>query len=353
MSSDIVRRAQAGKLDPVYLIHSDQPLLVERAVRAIVDAAVTPEMRGFNHDVIETKGATATRIIAAAQTLPMMAARRAVLVRDLASLPASEQVKLLPYLDAPNPSTVLVILASKLEKRLKFYKQLTKKHKKILHELKAPKDLVPWIRNEADAQGVVLDRGAAERLADVVGKDLARLSLAIGQLALYVSAEGDRPIAVDDIDDLIADTRERSVFELTDAISRGDRVSALAAVGSLCDQRQSAVGVVAMLARHIRTLGMCHVAKQRRISRDADIARIVGAPPWKVRRLVSESRHYPPIVVGQALTKLSQADRELKGQTHLVKILGRELGERIVLDRLVSDIMNLRQQQTSRGRSRR
>lgn len=345
VATDIITRATAGDLDPVYILSSDQPLLVTRAVQAIVDAAVPPEMRGFNLDVIEAKDATATRIISTAQTLPMMAQRRAVLVRDLAPMSADELQKLLPYIEAPNPTTVLVALSSKVDKRQKFYSRV--KSLKVLHVLDAPKQIGPWIQAEAEARGVSIRRNACDRLAEVVGKDLARLSLALEQLALFA---GSAVVTADHVDELIADTRERSVFELLNAMSNGDRAAALAAMDALCEQQESAIGVVTMMARHMRSLGLCHAANQQRIADPAELARYIGVPGWKVKATMAEARRYPPVVVGEALAKLSAADRELKGMTPVVKVLGRQLGERVILDRLVSDIIALRSEQPARSR---
>src|SRR6185503_17100081 len=106
--------------------------------------------------------------------------------------------------------------------------------------------------------GVALEPRAITRLADAVGADLSRLALVIEQLALYA---GGRAVTADDVDDLVADTRERSVFELTDAVGAGDLAGALTAVSALCDQRDSALGVIAMLARHLRQLGVVHSVK--------------------------------------------------------------------------------------------
>ena len=80
---ELLADIKAGRLDPIYVLHSEHPILIERAVSAIRDAAVPPAARGFNYDVVEGKP-SAARIVALAQTLPMMAKRRMVFVRDLA-----------------------------------------------------------------------------------------------------------------------------------------------------------------------------------------------------------------------------------------------------------------------------
>jgi DNA polymerase-3 subunit delta len=337
VADDAFPELAAGKPAPVYVLSSEQSLLLERAVSAIRDAAVPPAMRGFNYDVIEPGRATAARILAAAQTLPMMAERRMVLVRDIGSIQAAELNKLLPYLESPNPSTVLVGVAGKVDKRIKFFATAAKR--KLLHELAPPRDLGGWIKSEASTRRVAIAPQACTRLADVIGKDLARVALALDQLALYA---GERTIEVEDIDDLIADTRERSVFELTEAIGKGDIAAALAGVAALCEQRQSAIGVVVMVARFMRQLALCQVAQTRRLPKE-QVAQLVGAPPFAVQKLMSQSRRYDQPGLARAARKLSDADRSLKGMDDTIKILGRQLGERVVLDRLVTELIGLGQ----------
>lgn len=324
-----------GDLAPVYVLISEHPLLLSRALTAVRDAAVPEAVRGFNYDAFEGRGASAGQIVAAAQTLPMMAKRRLVVVRDLAAMQAAELALLVPYLESPNPSTVLVGVGGKVDKRLKFFATARKKH--FLHQLDAPRSIGPWIRKEAASRGARMSGRACDRLADVVGKDLSRIVLAIDQLALFA---GDRAIEVDDVDDLIADTRERSVFELTDAIGEGNRSRALAAVASLCEQRQSAIGVVIMLARHIRQLAMCQVALAERRPR-SELAGIVGAPPFVVDKLITQARRYDAEGLSTALRRLHEADRGLKGMDPSLRTLGRDLGERVLLERLVSELVGL------------
>jgi DNA polymerase-3 subunit delta len=319
----------------VYVLSSDEPLLVNRAIAALRDASVEPAVRAFNYDVIEGKGATAARVLAAAQTMPMMARRRMVLLREAPAMAAAELALLAPYLDSPNPTTVLVVTATKIDRRIKFY--AVAKKKKCLHELSAPRRVGGWIRDELGARGIKMSADAQRRLADVVGNDLARLSLSIDQLALYA---GDRAVQVDDVDDLVAQTRERTVFELTDAIGAGDAARAYAAVAALCDQRQSTIGVVMMMARHMRQLALCKQVLADTTS-TSEIARRVGVPPFVADKLADQARRYSGRSLAKAIGKLSEADRTLKGHIQTVRTLGRGLGERVVLDRLVRDLIGL------------
>lgn len=352
---ELLTEVRAGRLAPLYVFHSEHPVLIERVVAAIRDVAVPPAARGFNYDVVEGK-TSAAKIVALAQTLPMLAQRRMIYVRDLTGIPADEAEPLLAYLARPNPSTVIVAVASKVDKRIKLFGQLSRKG--FLHALEAPRQLPPWVRAEAQSLGVKMDPAAITRLVEAVGPDLSRLALAVEQLGLYVlgpgpsgAGGGKRAVTSDDVDDLIADTRERSVFELTDAIGAADRARALAAVGSLVDQRESAVGVIVMLARHIRQLSLVHVLRTSATPRGEWGARL-GVPPFIVDKVVAQARTYSPGALAAATRRLAEADRALKGDQTLttdlhaftgpqLKVMGKDLGERVILERTVDEIVQL------------
>jgi DNA polymerase-3 subunit delta len=158
-------------------------------------------------------------------------------------------------------------------------------------------------------------------------------------------------VTSDDVDELIADTRERSVFELTDAIGAADRGRALAAVAALCDQRESAVGVVVMLARHIRQLSLVHVLRAGNVPRASWASRL-GVPPFVVDKITAQARGYAPAALALATQRLAAADRALKGDLTLsidrapwtgpqLKALGRDLAERVILEQVVGGIVEL------------
>ena len=139
------------------------------------------------------------------------------------------------------------------------------------------------------------------------------------------------------------------MFELTDAIGSGDRPRALAAVSSLCDQRESAVGVVVMLARHIRQLSTLLTLRASNTPR-SEWASKIGVPPFVVDKLLAQAKHFSPRALAAATRRLAEADRALKGDITLdsraatytgpqMKALGRDLGERVILETVVDAIV--------------
>jgi DNA polymerase-3 subunit delta len=118
--SDLEDRIAGGKIAPVYLLVGSDPLLYQRVLGALTAAIVTPATRSFNLDAFEGKSTTAQAVLNAARTLPMMAKRRLVVVRDVDGLGAEGLAQLAAYLEAPAPETTLVLSTPKADARLKF-----------------------------------------------------------------------------------------------------------------------------------------------------------------------------------------------------------------------------------------
>lgn len=326
---DLESRILAGDFAPVYLLAGTDPLLYQRVVGALVRVVVSEATRSFNHDVFEGKGTSATAIVNAARTLPMMAPRRLIVVRDVEALGADGLGVLASYLERPSPETVLVLWAQKTDGRFKIF-QIAKK-KGYLHELEVPRNLAGFVLEEAARRRARVTEEAARRLAEVVGPDLGRLASSVDQLTLYA---GDRAVEAADVDELIAETRERTVFELANAVGQGNRDKALRSVARLIDQRESTIGVTMMLARHMRQVALARELTEARTPRN-ELPRVVGAPPFAIDGLVAQGRRLGARALARAVVLLAKADLDLKGLPKAA------LGERIILERLVGELCGL------------
>lgn len=316
----------AGKILPVYVL-SGVPLLVDRVVGALGAGMVTPVTRPFNFDAFDGKALVPT-ILQVARTVPMMGRRRLVVVREVESLDPSGLGLLAGYLEAPTPETTLVLVAGKVDGRLKLFAAAKKKG--WLHDLAAPRALGSWIAEEARRQGAQVMPDASRRLEEVCGKDLGRLAQVLEQLALYVDKGR---ITVEDVDDLVADTSERTVFQLTDAVGQGNRAAAFRAVAKLFEMRESPIGLVIMLARHFRQLAIYKECLAAGTPKD-ELPRLIGVPPFVMdKSLGPQSRRFSSDKLQAAISLLAETDRSLKGATKAA------LGEQVVVERLVDQLL--------------
>src|SRR4051812_7553719 len=99
----------APALDPVYLLHGDEDVLKDEAIRALVHATVGPPgagSRDFNFDTRSAPDLTPESLNALVNTLPMFAERRVVVLRYVEQLGKRKtklREELVRYLAAPNP----------------------------------------------------------------------------------------------------------------------------------------------------------------------------------------------------------------------------------------------------------
>ena len=329
---DIVAAVARGTIDPVYCLSGERYL--RDAALAAIRAAVLAEAgaaASFNHDVFDLKEKGLPTALATAQTLPMMARRRLVVGKGIDDLRAADLDPLVGYLEDPNPSTCLVLVADKVDTRLKAFGALRKRG--ALHVFAAPREsaLPSWIRAEAKKGDRKIDitPDAAQALAAAVGAELGRLAHTLDQLSLYVG--GGRPIGVEDVDALVAETREHGVFELGKAIGNGDVPRAMALLANMLRNREPALRIQFMIARQLRQIWRAKELAATRASRN-DIAAAVGIPPFFVDDVLVPAKRMSKAALERAFEHLYQADLGLKtARIEHELVLGR-LVERLAQD---------------------
>jgi len=322
---DVVAEVRAGRVAPVYYLCGKEQFLVQRALAAIRAAVLDPRSAAFNLDTVDCKEGAhhAERILAAARTLPMMARRRLVLVKDADELKPEDLEALLPYLGGPAETTCLVFVASNADLRRRFFLELRKMGGLAKFEPLYERQLPAWIEAEARGLGHDLEPGAAHLLCDVIGSDLAQLAQALEQLSLFVGPRQRLTVAA--VEEVCAETRQHSVFDLANAVGQRDVRKALHQCRRMLQAREPAIRILFMLTRHFRQLWIARELASQRLDRD-EVARRIGIPPFFVDGLVTQARSFDEPALARALEALYGADRALKSS---------HAGDEMVLERLV------------------
>ena len=325
---DVVAEVRAGRLEPVYYLYGKEQFLVKRALAAIRAAVLDPRTQAFNLDSVDCREGKGhgERILAAARTVPMMAARRLVLVRDADELAPDDLDALLPYLGDPLETTCLVFVAQGADLRRRFFLELKKKGGLAKFDPLYERRLPGWIEAEARGLGHGVEPGASQLLCDVVGADLAALSQALEQLSLFVGPK--KRITVAAVEELVAETRQHSVFDLANAVGERDTRKALYQCQRMLQAREPAIRILFMLTRHFRQLWLAREALDQRLD-DEEAARRIGIPPFFVAGLKTQARRFDERGLAHAIEALYGADAALKSS---------RAGDEVVLERLLVDL---------------
>jgi DNA polymerase III subunit delta len=329
--------AEKGKLLPVYLIAGEERLLSDQVTSAIRKKVAESGISGLNDDVMDAAGASVEAVLQMARTMPMMARQRFVMVRNIESWDAEKKSKknetksqgldaVVEYQKAADLSTVLVLVAAKLDKRRRLYTVAKKEDWIVNCETPRRSELPGWIRQRAEDQGNKISHSVADLLAELAGPELSQVADAVERVGLY-SGVGNE-ITEDAVSACVVRLRTGTVWELVSAVGRRDAGASLRLLEDVYDPQDRGLKLLGLLAWAARQLIKFDSALKQGMSA-ADAAKAAGAPPFKAGELTQQVRGLSPEALGQWLERLAATDLALKGGS---KRPPRAIVEQMLLD---------------------
>jgi DNA polymerase-3 subunit delta len=361
--------ASPATLRPGYVLLGDEAFLYQRCRQGILAALAPIEARDFSLHDFDLADTPIFDILDCAQTPSLMAPFQVLFVRNLKLLygrgsKKAEFAAIDAYFRSPNPQAVLLFVADHLRiptdlRRMDY--QDKDRYDRIRETLGdscgfvelarvSEVDAIRWVTAEAEARGIRFDPDAARELVDALGADMMLVASELEKLCLYVSApaqlnesvipserrESRDPrissvapqnstaliarnhITLGDVETMVLAAKQRSLYELTDAISQRDRTRALLLLHGLLNAsdggEDAAIGHLYMLARTFRQM-LVILEKNVRDSRDLWAALWQGfrMPPFAAEDLIRQARRYKSRrELTRALRLVAKADLELR-----------------------------------------
>ena len=295
----------------INLITGPEEFLGERAVTA-VRAAV--KQLDADAEFAETTADQLTMATLGEMSAPsLFSSTRCVVVRRLEDLPEESVTGLLDYAAAPVDDVALVLMHSGGQKGSGLLTKLRKcasvdEHKSA--SLK-PSEFTGFVTHELRQHKVRIDPEAADHLVKAVGQDLRALAAAAHQLANDFAGQ---PITTEMVKRYFSGRAETKSFAIADAALEGRTAQALEELRWALDSGTAPVLVTSAVAGSLRSLARFKSARPG--AREADLAREIGAPPWKIRTLRVQARGWEPEAIGKAIVAVATADAAIKGQAH-------------------------------------
>ncbi len=271
---------------PIYVLYGAETYLRDLAARTLASRVFgEADFRDFNEAEFSLLVPDSLRTaIASAEQLPMMSERRVVRVSDVrvAATSAKDTIKeddeeaLEAYLVRPASQTVLIFVADELAKNRKVGNLLRKHAAVIEFTPMNERELRAWAADKIREVGSEADQRTIDHLCTLVGNDLRRLSNEIEKLSTAVLPE--RLITIEKIDELVANSRETSNFDLTDNLNAGRSAKAMQILRKVLDDGAEPLALLGLLAYNYRRLLIAKDLMEKGVdrSRVASAAKLFG-----------------------------------------------------------------------------
>jgi len=334
-----------------YVLMGDEAFLYDVCRSGVLKALVPDEMRDFCLHELDLGDTSIFEALDLAQTPSLMAPFQVLFLRNVQKLYGRGQKKdefaaIDDYFRRPNPSALVIFVADHIhlpQDVRKMDMQDKERAERIRETLGdgcgvvelqqvSEDDAVRWVMREAEAKGVAFKEAAAHELVDALGAEMLSVKSELEKLLLYAGAMGERAIDVGDVETMVAAAKQRSLYELTDAISLKDAPRALALLQGLLNAsdggEDSAIGHIFTLAKTYRQM---LVLNEKQVKDQRAMWQVLWpgfrVAPFAADALIAQARRYRDRgELTRGLRLIAKADLELRSSP---------ADKRLVLERLV------------------
>ncbi len=350
-SDRFVADMKSRKLASGYVFVGDEAFFRRKCREAILQHLIPEDVRElslYDMDLAETD---LREILDRARTPSLMAPFQVFFIRGVKALYGrgkhdEEFGAIKEYFDNPNPDAMLVFIADHIsipadarrmdmtdKERYERIRETLGEYCPVLELARVEEgDAVNWAVQAANQEGVKLEADAARELVDSLGGDMMMIANELEKLILFV---GDKKrVGLGDVETLVLAAKQRSFYELTDAISARDRARALEVLDAILssgDGEEAAIGHLYMLSRTFKQM-LVIFERNVRDSRALWQALWQGfrLPPFAAEDVIRQARRYKSKrELTSATRRIARADLALRSNA---------VSKRLVLENLVLDL---------------
>lgn len=307
------------EIAPVYVLFGVETFLRDLAAKTIADLSFGPDdFRDFNETEFSlNKPENLQNALAAADQLPMMAARRVVRISDVRvsasaakdTLKEENEAVLASYLSNPSPHSVVIFIADELNGVRKIGKMLREKAVAVEFTALSDADLARWARDKIADRGADADEQTLRYLVASVGADVRRLTNEIDKLSTAALPAGI--ITTELIDDLVSNSRGIPNFDLTDHLLAGRKSKALEILTKILDDGSEPLALLGLISYNFRRLLMAKEMMSRGAERP-EVSRVVKLRYSDQEPFLAAARRADTARLSRMIKRLADTDLAIK-----------------------------------------
>lgn len=343
-----VQDVSSRKLKPGYVFIGDEGFFRRTCRDAILTHLIPEGMREFSFYEFDLDSSGIVEILDRARTPSLMANFQVFFVRGVKALYGrgkhdAEFGAIADYIKNPNPDALLILIADHIsipadlrrmdmtdKERYERIRETLGEYFPIIEFARVEEgEAIKWLNETAALHATKVDPDASRELVDSLGGDMMMISNELEKLLLYVGEK--RRITLGDVETLVLAAKQRTLYELTDALSSHNRARSLEILDSMLstgDGDEAAIGHLYMLARTFRQM---LVILERNVRDTRALYQVLWQgfriPPFAADDVIRQSRRYKSRrELTRAIRLISRADAALRTNP---------VSKRLVLENLI------------------
>ncbi|MBR4723971.1 MAG: DNA polymerase III subunit delta [Clostridia bacterium] len=307
------KQLKSGKTGNLYLFFGEETFIKDSYVKYMQNLVPDDGFSDFNKVFIDGKDAEFDRIDDAIDSFPVMAERKVIVIKDSgifkSKIAGGEEVRNFWQKRLYNlPDFVILIFDEQdIDKRSSLYKLVLKQGLPVEFSYLKDYELIAWIVREAQKNGKKISKSTAEYLLSLCDPGISNVKNELLKLFNYCGDE----IYQSDVEKVVSKPLSVVIFDITDAILKGDRDSAVKTLLKLQENKVSAFNVMYLLSSNFDKLLRCKLLLKENATYDA-IASRLKISPYVAKKYIADCKGFSEDFLIERIRRTAEYDFKIK-----------------------------------------
>ncbi|MBM4170535.1 MAG: DNA polymerase III subunit delta [Ignavibacteria bacterium] len=272
--NEITKYLKKDKLLPIYFLSGEDNFSIEYSIEQIRKTFEQYVLSDFDKEIVTLeKSSNLNQILDYAYSFPFGGGKKLYILQNFEKV--SDKKDLVNYVTNPPEFTLLIISYFEKVKDLSKepFASLALKNYLFEARIETGEELINWVIEKANELNFAINYDLAESLIEIVGEEKSLIRTQIQKLSDY--SLGKKEITFVDIQKIASPTKKYSIFDLQDALGKGDKSNSVEIAYNLLDSNQEIVVIINMISKFISTVAQITELIKLKVS-DNDGAKMLG-----------------------------------------------------------------------------
>lgn len=269
-----------NKLKNIYVLYGEESYMIKFYKNKLSDMIIAQGLE-INKTVISDKDLISEGL-SQIDVYPFMSDKRLIIFDRIDAAKNFNEKQLDMICKLPS-YCYIIFIENSVDKRLKFYKKLSKMNAFVEFARQDEKTLKYWIVQQLEAVGIKIKISAVESLLELTGNDMNTIYNEVQKLISY--CDNGKIISVEDVHNICSRSLKSMVFDMIGCAVSGNISNALRMYRDMLLLKESSMSVLILMNKEYMKL--LHIKESIESNRSVDdIAKKSKIPVWIIKNKI-------------------------------------------------------------------